>query len=189
MFKSILAAIAGAIIVFAWCVISWVYLPWHHWDMKSFSQGGEVITEALGKETTEIGVYVLPNVTPELQKDKEAHQKWQAKAQEGPFVFMVVNPEGTMWNMNMALAAQFAIVFIAALVMAILMKASGIGGVIRCALFASFAVTTGAFLVHANHMIWWGFPLMMTLVNIADVWIAWFLSGFVMGLFIRKKSH
>jgi len=186
MFKSILAAIAGAIIVFAWCVISWVYLPWHHWDMKSFAQGGEVITEALNKETVEVGLYVLPNVTQEVHTDKEAQQKWQEKAQAGPFVFMIVNPKGMMWDMNVALAAQFAIVFIAALVIAILMTVTGVGGVIRCALFASFAVTTGAFLVHANHMIWWGFPLVMTLVNIADAWIAWFLSGFVMGLFLRR---
>ncbi|MFI4937828.1 MAG: hypothetical protein ACHQJ6_04880 [Candidatus Berkiellales bacterium] len=185
MKKCLGAPLAGAIVAFIWASISWMVLPWHNLDMKSFKDDGVAITQAIQHEATESGIYTIPNMTKDLHENKEKSKEWAEKAQKGPFAYLAVDLKGTKWDMRMGLMVQFIILLIVAFVGSWIINKSSMQGVFKNAIFLSFAVTAGAFLVHASNWNWWGFPVMTTVVNFVDPAIAWFLAGLVMAKIIK----
>lgn len=183
--KAAVSAIAGAIVVFAWSCASWMYLPWHNLDMKVLQKEGAVITESIKVETPTNGLYVLPHMAPDLHTNPEAQKAWATKAQQGPFVFMVVNAKGIKWDMKTALIIQFITQLVVALGAVWLLGKCVVGSIFKRGVFISVAVTLGAILMNVSNWNWWGFPINTTLVNIADVAIGWFLAGIVMGTIKR----
>src|SRR5580692_11805421 len=92
--KAIRGAIIGGIIVFLWCLISWMVLPWHVMVLKKFNDEGSV-AHIIKNNAPESGVYVLPNTykynpsTP--GQEMEAGMKMM---QNGPTMFASVQVEG-----------------------------------------------------------------------------------------------
>lgn len=187
MKNCILATFVGAIIVFIWTSVSWMVLPWHNWDMKSFKDDGKHITEALKKEASESGIYVIPNLKQEDHQDSKGQEAWMEKAHQGPFAYMSVRTQGTHWDMNVSLAVQFLMqLFVASLVVSIISKMPTLT-VLGKAFTISLIVTTGTLISNISCWNWWGFPVTTTLVNIADVAIGWFLAGIFIALIKRSK--
>lgn len=186
--RNILASIVGAIIVLAWSTASWMFLPWHKIDMKSFKENGQVMTEAIKREAPESGIYILPNMSSDMHQSKEKQTEWTQKAKEGPYVFMSVKSEGMPWDMHMAMIGHFLTLLVIAFGAAWLMSKSVVSGVMRRATFVATVVTLGVILNELGHWNWWGFPIRAVGINIADTLIGWFLAGIFMSLIV-KKSH
>lgn len=183
--RQIIAAIVGAVVVFVWTAVSWMVFPWHNWDMKTFKDNGQVISAALKSESVGDGLYMIPYCDPKDAKDEAKQKEWQQKAKQGPFAYMVVKPDGMKWEMKEALAIQFGICLIVALMASFLLGLSKATSLIGRAWFVTFVVTCGAVLVQLSNWTWWGFPTTATLVNIADVVIAWYLAGLFMAKIVK----
>lgn len=186
MFRSLFAAIIGTFIAFIWTSASWTFLPWHHWDMKSFKHGGHAISQAIQTETLDVGIYAIPDLSKDSNANMENQKKWREQTMHGPFVFLAVQPAGMPWDMKAAMGLQLGVTFIVTLILVSLLGALGIAGAFKTALFCSFAVLSGDLLANAGYFIWWGFPLKASLINMADAWIGWFIAGLVMGAMIKK---
>ena len=61
MKKSILAGLAGGIILFVWGVIAWTVLPLHDYSMKNIANEDAVI-ETLRANLPEHAVYLYPGM-------------------------------------------------------------------------------------------------------------------------------
>lgn len=183
--RKIIAAVVGAIIVFVWTGLSWMVFPWHNWDVKAFKDEGKIVSEALKTQTNGAGLYMIPYCDPKEAKDEQKKKEWEQKAKQGPFAYMSVRPDGIQWDMKMALAIQFGISFVVALIAAVLLGFSNTTSLIGRAWFVTFAVTAGAVLTNLSNWTWWGIPTTATLVNIADVVIAWYFAGLVMAKIVR----
>lgn len=186
--RNLFAAIVGTIVVFAWSSASWMILPWHYWDMKSFKKEGHVITESVQVEAPESGIYTVPNFSADAHKTPDTQKAWSDKAQHGPFVFMAVKAKGLHWDMNVALAIQFATQFLVALCAAWLVAQSCLVSAFSRAFLVCVAVSLGSVLTNIANWNWWGFPFLTTLVNIADIAIGWYLGGFFIGIIVKKKA-
>lgn len=183
--RKIVAALIGAAVVFAWTAISWMVFPWHNWDMKAFKDDGKVISEALKTQSSGDGLYMIPHCDPKDAKDEQKKKEWQEKAKQGPFAYLVVKPDGTKWDMKTALGIQFGINLVVALIAAFLLGLSKATSLIGRAWFVTFVVTAGAILTQLSNWNWWGFPTTATLVNIADVIIAWYFAGLFMAKIVK----
>lgn len=183
--KNIIAGIAGAMIVFIWGGISWMILPWHNWGSKSFQEEGQAVTLAIKKEALESGIYILPNIKPDMHENKEKEKAWMEKAHQGPFAFMSIKTEGTRGSMGQGLLIQFLIELMVAFIGVWLINKCTYPHHWQKALFVSYAVAAGAFVMNFSDWNWWGFPLTVALVNTIDAAIAWFLGGFIMAKILK----
>lgn len=183
--RKIIAALVGAVVVFIWTGVSWMVFPWHNWDVKAFKDEGKVVAEALQSQSNGYGLYMIPYCDPANSKDPEKQKAWEQKAKQGPFAYMSVKPDGIKWDMKMALGVQFLISLGVALMAAILLGYCKATSLIGRAWFVTFAVTAGAVLTQLSNWNWWAFPTTATLVNIADVVIAWYLAGLFMAKIVK----
>lgn len=188
MVRCFLSALTGAVVVFIWSSFSWMVLPWHSWEIKSFSQNGTLVAQAIMQEATEPGIYLVPNMQADLAQDLDKQKDWQAKARKGPFVYMSVNPNGTPWDMNASMLIQFLIEFVIAAVATSLLARVNLRNVFSQALFVSVTVSLGAFLMSASAWNWWGFPLRTVWINVPDVAIGWFLAGLAIAAITKNKT-
>lgn len=195
MIRKIVGAVLGAAVVFAWTSFSYMGLDWHSWEMKAFKDDGKVVVEALKNEATETGFYTLPNFSKDLvskdlqpddiQKSEEKRKEWIGNAHKGPFVFMSVKNEGMQWDMTRALINQAVLILVVALIATFLLATTAIQNFLGRALLVCIGVTSGAILSDVSMWNWWGFPMLTTCVNIADIAIGWFLAGLVMSKIVK----
>lgn len=177
--RVLVASLAGAVIAFIWTSVSWMALPWHHADFRSFSDSAPV-TESIMQQTKENGIYMLPNA---VVKDKtpEKHQQWMTDAAKGPFALIVLRRGGMEISMGMQLAKMFLFQFVTALLLTLLLAQTNIQSVLLKAVFIATAALAGGMMVHLTNWSWWGFPIFTTAVGIIDMAITWFLSGLAIG--------
>lgn len=178
--KVLLASLAGAAVAFVWTMISWMALPWHDLDFRSFADPTPV-TESVMNQTTDSGIYLLPNADPEAHNDPEKHEQWMADAAKGPFALMVLRREGMKITMGTQMSTMFLIQLITAFLLTLLLTQTHIESLIKRAVFVCIAALAGGMIVHLTHWSWWGFPIATTVVGIIDTGITWFLSGLAIG--------
>jgi len=173
-------AFVGGFIVFIWGAISWMALPFHGAQIRSF-QDDKQVAHVLLSNTIEPGVYVLP--TPKfgaMPSEKEARKLAQAQMrqmQKGPFAFLVMSQRG-LGPLPVQLARAFAIQFLGALLLTwLLLQVRGVTPrrrVFFCIVFAMAAAVVGL-LPSWN---WWGFPDRTILLDMLDLLVGWGLAGF-----------
>ena len=182
MLKAFLAAIIGAVIAFGWSSISWMVLPLHKNNMKSF-ENSSAVAEMIQKEVTEPGIYVLPSC--EI-KDQEARTKALA---DGPAVFASIRPGADPdFNMGKMMLRGFTATLVASFILAILLGAVAprlnyAGRVGFVLLIAILICIVGLY----PNQIWWEFSSGFVLANMLDTVVGWTLAGLVMGGMINGK--
>lgn len=172
--KILLGGIVGAIILFAWGMFSWMYLPWHMRTLNNFKDE-TAVSQAISANAPQSGIYVLPSMTT-AEKGPQAGM---------PMVFASVDAKGMPASMTPQIIKGFIIQFIiAALLTWILLLSSrsyaqNLGMIILLALTAAVAGN----LPYWN---WFSFDMNYTLVMIADTLVGWFLAGLALARIARR---
>ena len=175
--KSILAGgILGGIALFAWCTVSWMFLPWHNATFRKFDQE-RVVEVVLQTNAPQKGIYLLPSPatgTPEEQKT--THER----AAKGPFAFVVMSPNG--WGpMPFHIATGLLTQILGAGLVTgllVLVKKPKAAFVEKFSFVVLFALAAGV-VCHLPFWNWWGFSIGFTLLSLADLLIGWSLAGLV----------
>jgi len=189
MTRKLLAPLAGTLVIFIWSTISWMVLPWHNWDIKSFNEDGAQVERALKLEATHSGIYLIPNLKMDSQEGSEEAKSWQEKANQGPFAFISIRPDGAQTSMPVSILVQLLSQFIGALACTwILMKRSPGGSVYAKGAFVALALTVGTMLPTVQNWNWWGFPTTWMVVTITDTAIGWFLAGLAIAKALPKPQ-
>lgn len=182
-------AVAGGVVVFIWCIISWMVLPWHQMTMNKFSDEKDVAA-AIQESTKESGIYVLPNCfSHEKGMSKENMEKERVKQSDmmhkGPFMFAVVSKTG-MGNMGgrmiFSLIADIVAAFFATW---LFLKTKAMDYGKQVGFFAILGLFVG-FVSALQGGIWWGMPAGYVIVEMLDIIIAWVLAGLVIAKLAKK---
>ncbi len=180
--KLVLGGILGGIIVFAWGMVSWMVLPFHMQCISMFKDEKAVETTVM-LNVDKAGQYMIPScptkhktASPEAQNELKKQAMTQMEG--GPVAYMVVNPKGLgpMWQMMLkGFLIQTAGAFLAVWLLLSANIKSYFGRYLFLIVF-SVAVAILAYLPAWN---WWGYPCKDTLIDMADVIIAYILAGLV----------
>jgi hypothetical protein len=190
--RIILAAAAGAAVVFLWGAISWAVLA-----LPAEASGrldgvaGERLAAAIGDEVEETGVYFVP-VPPELPPDvsdadrNAAMEAFLERHRQGPLFMLVWLEEGAVPMAPAFLLNGLLISFVAALLVAAAMAAVG-GGFGRRFAIALAMGTFAALVSHGVYWNWFMFPDAWTAAMAADLLVGWGLAGLVMAAIVRPR--
>jgi len=191
--KIFLGALLGGIVAFVWYFVSWMVLPWHYTTTESF-RNEEFVGWVMKENITNDGVYMIPGIsgdkgssTPdELKQNLETQNEAMKR---GPLVFSIIRGKGIDMESPAPYIYSFFIQFVGAGLISYLLK-KGVdlyyfGRVMFCA-FVGLTVGVLAYLPFWN---WFGMPLHYTLVNMADLVIAWFLAGLLIAGVVRPEAE
>lgn len=172
----------SGLLVFLWGAVSWMVLPWHERSLRGFADKPAVI-DAIRQQSPASGIYLLPN--PRAAADPE---QGKARMRQGPMMFAAVNLEGAdPDSMLPYLATLLVYIAAACLISLLLFQSSGISYAGRV-LFVVLAGLVVGLLGHAPNLIWWGFAVDYTLLEIADLIIGWLLAGLAIAYIIGRKA-
>lgn len=187
--KVLIAAVVGAIAVFAWGFVSWTLLPWHYSASMAKMPQEEAVVAALSSQPLEEGAYMFPgwpHDDGQTMTDEEMNA-YMAKAEAGPFGFIFYQPGGKDLEDSMTFVWGFVSYLITALIAAIMLKAAArsLPGYLGRAFFVALLGVFAPIVTYGAMWIWMNYPTEYTLVHSLDVFVGWALAGLVMAVVIK----
>lgn len=186
MVRIALAALAGAVVLFVWGAVSWMFIPWHQIDQLPNEDA--VIRDMQNRNET--GVYWFPWTDPRTLSEED-HAEQVAKHERGPVGVIVYSAEGRE-VMPLSLHAKGLVLdLVGALAASIMlsMAVTALGGYVARVLFVALL---GVFVAAIATMIQWNYmlyPLDYSLQLAADNIVAALLLGLVLGAVIKAPSY
>ncbi len=173
--RTLLAALAAAMVVFIWQSVSHMALPWHHTTFSEFKDA-TVVQKVMEENADKPGMYMVPWSD---HHNEEAMKKAMEQMEKGFSMFAAVRPNGSN-SFGESFVQQFVWNFLGAFFIAFLLVKLNLKGttckVGTTVFFALFTVVVGIL----PNWTWWGFGNSFIAVNIADTLIGWTLAGFVL---------
>jgi len=188
MKKKAMALGIGTLVAFLWSSFSFMALPWHNLDFRSFSGDGQLMTAALRAEATQPGIYIVPNFDESVHRDPEKQKQWSENSRKGPWAYMTVRPQGTSGDMGVSMVIQLLTQLATALIAVWILSKTAAKKLWQKALVVAAGVTAGALMSHVPYWNWWGFPAAGTIVNIVDLSIEWFIAGLAMAKVLSGRG-
>lgn len=185
MLRPILAAAAGAVIVFIWGAISWMVLD-YHWSVVGPLPDEPAVTQALQASGLKTGVYFAP-CPPHPAPTAEQMQAFEARHRAGPVYQIHYRAEGSEPMAPPVFAKGLLINFVAAYIAALVAQLAanaGAGWFRRCftvALVGVFGALVGP--VYLGN--WDNWPDNYTTVLAIDTVIGWTLAGAAIAMITR----
>jgi hypothetical protein len=184
--RIVFASFGATVAVFLWGMISWMVLPWHNVQFKSFT-GEPAVTKAVSEGASSgTAMFMVPGMrnADGSHADREG---WSRAFDTGPFVLALVRPGTARWTTGTRMAGSLIIQFVGALTLAWILKhcpkQTYWGRVGVCAAAGFFAGVVSWLPAWS----WWDFPFVYCLVNGADLLIGGFVAGLVLAKVIRPQ--
>ena len=186
----LLGTVLGAIVLFIWSSLAWMFIPWPGDPLRSFTNEDAVL-QAIKENAPRSGTYIVPNLARRTagmtdQQYKAAQQAMEEKMGRSPFVFASVRLE-PFTSMGKPLALQFLTQFLAALLGTFLLLHTGElsyrGRVV-------FLTTVGLIIFVGGHLDewnWWSFSNAYIAMQMGVIVIGWFLASLVMSAVVRGR--
>jgi hypothetical protein len=192
VFRVIISAIVGGILVFLWGMVSWMVLPYHTMSIHQFKDEA-AITKAITAQVDHSGVYVLPFVPADILSKPAAEQKasWgevQAKQEKGPLVFASVSLEGLQYSMQYAMTCAALLQIAGAFIISLILWCFCCSGYFCRVLTVSTIGLLVGLLGLAPFMIWWKFSQPFILTCAADALIGWTIAGIFMAGIVKPAK-
>ena len=194
--RTLLAALAAAVVIFIWQSISHMLLPWQHNALNGFeneaAMEAAILEQAKSNGELKDGMYMLPNVNPhDKSKTKEQIRTEQEAAMkqwtEGVSIFAAVSTQGRS-GFGENLVKQFLFNLAGALLITFLLTKlshDGMGCRMGVTVFFSlFAIVTTIL----PNWAWWAFSGSFTGFLIFDHLVGWILGGFVLAKLVPKNE-
>ncbi len=204
--RVILASFLGALVLFVWISISWMYCPYHMKANLKFTNEA-VVAKVLQDNAPVSGIYVLPNMSKDSTVTATTAPDVNTPAAKGapkvkvtvttpavvvdpksmPFVFTSIYKPGVD-SMKMNIIVEFLTSLLAAFYFALLLLfVKSHNFACRIGFVIIFALTV-AVISDAPYWNWWHFSNEFTYLAMADKLIGWTLAGTLMTMIIRNKK-
>jgi hypothetical protein len=187
MKRTLLAALIGGIIAFAWSSITHMVLPTGMAGLKMLPQE-EAVLGAMKGSIPESGLYFFPGMDPQARSSKEAQAAWEAKMRAGPHGLLLYHPEGAEPMPPRMLILEF-LTDVAGALIAALILAQIAGGRVKGALIVMSLGLFGWLAISASYWIWYSFPGAFVMAEALDQVVGWFLAGLVMAGIVRTAGR
>lgn len=187
MLRPLLAALIGAVVVFAWGAVSWLALD-YHWNVVAPLPNESAVTQVLRDSGLETGVYLAP--CPPHPAPTEVQMKdFEARHRTGPVYQIHYRAEGSEPMPPSAFVKALFINFVAAYIAALVAQLAanaGAGYFRRCftvSLLGVFGALVGP--VYLGH--WDQWPDDYTTVLAMDTVVGWTLAAAAIAAITRAK--
>src|SRR5438067_2953568 len=172
----VLGTVLGAIVLFIWSAVAWMFIPWPGQPLRHFTSEDAMVT-AIKANVPRSGNYLLPN-QPERppgmtqEQYQKAMQDAENRMNNGPTIFAAVRLEPV--SMPKAMIVGFLTNIIAVFLASILLLQTD-----RLSYKGRVAFVTGLGLLifvggHVDEWNWWGFSAAYTLMTLGALIIGWF---------------
>jgi len=170
-------AVFGGIIVFLWSMVSWMFIPWHAFVFKSFTDEVQV-ARVIQDNASMSGMYVLPNTfNYNASTSSTQMENGLRMMQAGPTMFASIRLEGvgsmTIRPIVIALLLQILGAWI---VTWMLLQTKGLKFSKRLKFVLLFGISIGVLGVLPAWN-WWGFSMNWVLFLFTNLIVGWFLAG------------
>ncbi len=178
MNRTLLAALVGGIVVFAWGALAHMALPIGEMGFSKHPAEAGML-QSIAAATPESGVYFLP---------QEAMEK-QEEGAHGPYAMLVFKKD-LPYVMGMGqLGMEFVSGFLAALVAAMLLACGVCGSSVLCKATAVMGMGLFAwFSISVSQWNWYGFSDGMLIGEGLEQAVGWFLAGLAMAPLLKPKA-
>ena len=187
--KTLLAAILGGMLVFAWNGVSWVVLKWHEPTVRTLMDEAQV-AQVLVDNAPVSGIYVLPNQMAANPPGTDALEPAPDNTDSAsPFAFIAFSREGMPTQMNRQYAYALISSILTALLIVILVRAADVLGYFMRVLFITTIGVVIALGGRLQNWIWWHFPADFMQLDCADIVIGWFIAALVMAALTGAEKN
>jgi hypothetical protein len=185
MKKWIIGSIVGAIIVFAWQMLSWMVLDLHAPEHK-YSPAQDQIMSTLNAANLEDGMYMLPNVKPGTSRE-QMKQEWENMG--GKPWAMITYGKSLNEDMTTSMIMGFVVdLILVVLVISILVRGglpSFLGIFTGCIAIGVFSFLWGPYMLRN----WYNVPWPAIQPYLIDAIVAWGLCGLWLGWWLRRPVN
>jgi len=183
--RTLVAALVGMIIIFAYQALSWMALPTHK-SAFTYTKDQDAIMTVLSQHLSESGVYAIPSVPPDatMQQHEDMMKQMDGKPQA------IINYH-TSVSANMVPKMIFGLVFNLVCILLVIMVINR-----GSTVFATFGsrlalvMTFGIFLVFGGPMMswnWWGYPTNYVIADVFDMIVGWLLCGLWLAWYLGRN--
>lgn len=186
MSRTIIAALVGGLVVFAWGAFSHVVLPLGEAGILSLPSEDKVLP-AMKEAIREPGLYFFPGMETGRAPTPEEQQAWEARYTAGPTGILVYHPGGEPPMSPRQLLTELGSNLAAALLAALglgLLPGPGWRRVACVALMGVF----GWLSISVSQWNWYRFPTTFMLAEGLDQTVSWLLAGLAMSAIVRPAS-
>lgn len=186
-----LGTIVGAIVLFVWSAIAWIFIPWPGEPLRGFTNE-EAVLQAIKANAPRSGNYLLPiepKRTPGMTSEqyKALEQAAMEKMSQGPMIFASVRlePMGSMGGyLVIGFLTQLVLALLATL---LLLQTRGLSYAGR----VGFLTAIGVLIFVGGHLDewnWWSFSNSYIAMQLGAIVIGWVLAALLISKFVTGKA-
>lgn len=178
--KFIKGAVIGGVIVFLWCLVSWMILPWHAMVFNSFTDENSV-ANAIRDNAPVSGVYILPNTySYNASTSTSTMEQGLIMMQTGPTMFASIQVNGMGSRTVKPFIVSLIIQIIGAgIVTWMLLQTKGLNYRQKVWFVTLFGIAIGVLGVLPGWN-WWSLSAGYAITLFADLLVGWLLAGFAL---------
>lgn len=187
MFRTILAALLAAVVMFQWGWLYWGVLPLADRVTHRIPQEDAVV-QVLAENLSESGAYYFPGRPQHDDRPpnpNETEAAWNEKHAAGPIGWVLLQKQGAPAMDPQVLGLGFGAMFVAALIAAGLLSICPPANYARRVIFVAalglFVAVIGTF----NDAIWFAYPWDFQLIKATYQVIGWILAGLVIAAIVK----
>lgn len=191
--RILLAALLGAIAMFAWTSAAHMALPLGEAGVQNTSNDEDFLSTLKSTVKDKDGLYIYPSMglPPDASpaQQREAMEKYPAKLEKNPSGFFIFHPAGSRpMNMGKFLTIEFITELVEALIAVWLLAQSRMmtfGG--RLCFVTAVGIIAGIG-TNISYWNWWGFPGNYTAAYVTIKVVGYFLVGIVAAIMFRRVT-
>ncbi|GAB4384076.1 MAG: hypothetical protein Kow0022_05530 [Phycisphaerales bacterium] len=181
--RAILAAVVGAVVLFAWGAIFWMGLADLLGGLRRLDPAQEqAIVETLKQQNLSTGVYYFPGMPThgkDLPEDeaRQLNDAWEARHEAGPLGVITYTAEGKPVMEPILFLRGFFIDLIASVLVCILIVAAAPGRFFKRWSIACVFGLAASVAVHVVDWNWMFTPTDYTIMTCIDTTLGWAIAG------------
>jgi len=188
--KHFLAAFLGALAMFLWSFVAHMFTPLGEAGIDPMPGADAVSSSLTSSMGDKAGMYVFPTggLTPDSprQEHAAAMEKIMEEMKTKPSGLLIYKPAGTTFNFPKALAIEFGIEFLEALIVVYLLSQTVLATFGGRVMFVTVAGLLAAIATQPSLWNWYGFNGTYTLANIVMEVIGFLCAGIVIALVTKN---
>jgi len=184
--RTLLAAIVGGFVMFAWSALAHMVLPLGEMGLSSIpAQAESAVLEGLRANLPGPGLYFYPGMTGQ---DAAAMAAWTEKVETGPSGLLLYHPSGGAVMGASTLLGEIGSDVLAALIAAIVLANVAFEGLVpRAGLTALLGLFAWAS-ISLSTLIWYRYPAPFVVAEGVEQVVGWFLAGLAMARLVRPAT-
>ena len=184
MARGILAALAGAVLMFIWGALTWMVL--HLYPHDGF-KNSEVVSASLKASDAETGIYWVPAPPDTDDRESAEFKDFARKLEDGPRAMVIYNAEGMAADDFMFMVKGFLALLASCFVAALMLDRAAIGNLAGRVLFCTTIGVIIALYSDGSNWAFFNYPQGWTIMSMIDHVVSWTLAGIAMGVIMKPK--